>query len=402
MPKRERTLLIVVWLAVTVVVAGAALLAYRRATTVTARAGRVDPSRIYEDPALVIEEPGLLGTAVELRVTEVVDACMETAGFDYRGPAPVGDLDDLTGANGYGIAAGPIPDVALGAGGDDGDAPGYATALYGAALDGDAGGGGCAAAGLGRLRAAVATLRSFPYPIEQLEADLAADPSYRRALEEWSACMARRDVDAATPEELVASFAERLRRARGEAGRILAEEERRAAEADLRCRQTTLAPAVASLADRYGAAFVDRNRTQLERLIPPPGAADLPPGLGTGDVQVTLQWDSEVDLDLAVVDPAGSRIAYDSRTAPSGGTLDRDANFPCSASEANPVENVFWPPDGAPPGTYRAIVTYRRTCTVAGPVSFRLTVRLDGRTAERAEGTLDPGESADYSFAYPP
>jgi len=70
------------------------------------------------------------------------------------------------------------------------------------------------------------------------------------------------------------------------------------------------------------------------------------PRLGTGDVQVTLRWNTPVDLDLHVIDPLGEEIYFRYTFSPSGGTLDVDANAGCTND--TPVENVFWPTGGAP------------------------------------------------------
>ena len=63
--------------------------------------------------------------------------------------------------------------------------------------------------------------------------------------------------------------------------------------------------------------------------------------LGTGDVQATLSWDHEADMDLHLFDPDGEEIYYGNDTSASGGTLDHDANVGCGLPDA--VENIFWP-----------------------------------------------------------
>src|SRR5690606_3310657 len=41
--------------------------------------------------------------------------------------------------------------------------------------------------------------------------------------------------------------------------------------------------------------------------------------LGSGDVQVTLEWGSNADLDLAVTEPSGERISFGNRGPTSTG-----------------------------------------------------------------------------------
>ncbi len=112
------------------------------------------------------------------------------------------------------------------------------------------------------------------------------------------------------------------------------------------------------------------------------------PVLGTGDVQITLRWTAPVDLDLHVVDPNGEEIWYNYRYSNSGGNLDVDANAYCSPLMPNPVENVYWPTNGAPWGTYQVYVVYFSTCDYSGTVDYQVTVKLAGQTDQVISGTL--------------
>jgi hypothetical protein len=400
---RDHRLLAVVWLATAAVVAAGALLVYHCATRVDALAGRPDPTGLYADPTVLFTDPGILGTAVEMQVTEAVRSCMAEAGYDYRGPAVIGSLDDLLdpAADGYGIATGPAaPRPQLGAGGPGGsEQAGYEEALYGSTLAADGVGTGCAAAGRSALDAALATLGSLSYPLEQLQIDAAAHPAWVAALGEWSACMAERGFSASSPEDLITSQTAALALASGDAARAVAERERAVAVADFACRESTLDPALQQVAADLAPAFVDRNRTQLEALIPSPGGAPADEGLGTGDVQVTLRWNSAVDLDLAVTDPSGASIDYADPLSGSGGRLDRDANYPCDTATSAPVENVFWPPGGAPAGHYVVTVHYTG-CGQSPGEPFELTIRLDGEVVQDVGRAIDPASSLIFEFDY--
>jgi hypothetical protein len=112
----------------------------------------------------------------------------------------------------------------------------------------------------------------------------------------------------------------------------------------------------------------------------------------TGDVQITLDWSEEVDLDLHVYDPYGDHIYHGYRQSPSGGELDVDANHPCSEAISSPLENVYWPWGGAPDGEYEIRVRYFSDCTGTGPVSYRVTVRVDGEVLDVFTGTISPHE----------
>ncbi len=108
---------------------------------------------------------------------------------------------------------------------------------------------------------------------------------------------------------------------------------------------------------------------------------DAPNQLGTGDVQVTLNWDGANDLDLHVIDPAGEEIYYFQTTSASHGQLDIDANRDCNTQMNKPVENVFWSPGQAPTGEYKIAVNYYKNCD-SSPLAtpFTIDVLIDGKT----------------------
>lgn len=122
------------------------------------------------------------------------------------------------------------------------------------------------------------------------------------------------------------------------------------------------------------------------------------PELGTGDVQITLRWNTHDDLDLHVTDPAGEEINFSSRTSSSGGELDVDANAGCPGSSSG-VENIFWPPGGAPRGQYVVAVNFFGSCNGSGSVSFTVEVRVDGSLRETITGSITEDETREvYRF----
>lgn len=137
------------------------------------------------------------------------------------------------------------------------------------------------------------------------------------------------------------------------------------------------------------------------------------PVLQTGDIQVTLRWDTGDDLDLIVVDPDGSIIDFGSPMAPSGGELDVDANGFCQTQNFTPVENIFWPTGEAPNGEYLAYVTLAIPCSLEDlansdaaaattayetlQVPYTLTILVQGVTTTH-DGISQPDE---LGVAYP-
>jgi hypothetical protein len=102
--------------------------------------------------------------------------------------------------------------------------------------------------------------------------------------------------------------------------------------------------------------------------------------LGTGDVQVTLLWDSTNDLDLWVTDPAGETIYYRHNQSASNGHLDVDANPACHELTTTPVENIFWPTGDAPQGTYTVLVNYYQKCQEVEETPFQVRLLVNGQT----------------------
>lgn len=101
--------------------------------------------------------------------------------------------------------------------------------------------------------------------------------------------------------------------------------------------------------------------------------------LGTGDLQVTLTWDTgipeppdgvkqtPVDLDLWVVEPDGFEVYYGDPTGPTA-TLDRDNIWGFGP------ENIFVAPGMAADGTYDVYVDYYSGNEYPTTATIRVTV----------------------------
>jgi hypothetical protein len=111
------------------------------------------------------------------------------------------------------------------------------------------------------------------------------------------------------------------------------------------------------------------------RMVRPLSSRTLPDASDGAELVVSLTWDTEADLDLHVVDPAGVEVwkgninSY-ARPAPGepidpegwkkGGVLDFDANAACVV-DGRRRENVYWKL-APPPGQYRVRVDTFSLC----------------------------------------
>lgn len=106
----------------------------------------------------------------------------------------------------------------------------------------------------------------------------------------------------------------------------------------------------------------------------------------SGDVQVSLTWNTTADLDLYVTEPSGEVIWYSHRTSATGGQLDVDD------TNGYGPENIFWPVGSAPPGQYSVTVKHYSGSL---PTTYRVTVTVDGSSSDYS-GTLTSSKEEDF------
>ncbi len=145
---------------------------------------------------------------------------------------------------------------------------------------------------------------------------------------------------------------------------------------------------------RYGAGDYRLQLTLLNPTPTPPPPTPSPtqanePELGTGDVQITLRWTGNGDMDLHVIDPRQERIYFADPSSTSGGELDVDV-IPCDNNIAQ-VENIFWSAGNAPRGAYQVQLHYHPSCGAQGSQNYQVTVLVDGetRTFDGTASTVD-------------
>jgi uncharacterized protein YfaP (DUF2135 family) len=114
--------------------------------------------------------------------------------------------------------------------------------------------------------------------------------------------------------------------------------------------------------------------------------------LGTGDLQVTLTWDTDLtDVDLYVLEPDGTWVYYSNEVGPTA-TLDVDD------TDGFGPENIFVPPGGAASGTYSTAVDLYSLGGAMGDTNATIRVTtFDGTPGEQQQTfnrVLTPGDES--------
>jgi hypothetical protein len=120
--------------------------------------------------------------------------------------------------------------------------------------------------------------------------------------------------------------------------------------------------------------------------------------LGTGDLQVTLTWDTDFsDCDLYVLEPDSTWVYYGNDIGPTA-TLDADD------TEGFGPENIFVPPGNAANGTYSAAIdmfdldgiTTNTNCTI----QVRTFVDTPGQQSQTFNRVLTPADESGGSLGF--
>lgn len=105
--------------------------------------------------------------------------------------------------------------------------------------------------------------------------------------------------------------------------------------------------------------------------------------VGTGELQVSVAWDSNADVDLHLVTPSGDEIFYGNPgPTAEGGELDLDSNAACSSGDER-QENITFV--DAPSGQYTVRVDYWSSCGAAA-TNYVVTVRRRGSATQTFTG----------------
>ncbi len=101
--------------------------------------------------------------------------------------------------------------------------------------------------------------------------------------------------------------------------------------------------------------------------------------LPTGDIEVTLTWNTNADLQLLVRDPFGDAVYDDAESVRSGGLLTATGNRNCATTlTPPPVYHIYWPSGTLDIGSYEIEIWYQSECGDTRPVTFNLFVVVGG------------------------
>ncbi len=123
---------------------------------------------------------------------------------------------------------------------------------------------------------------------------------------------------------------------------------------------------------------------------------------GGGNVEATVSWTGDFDVDIHVIEPGGFETSFEEPESPSGGNLADDDQPQCAVETGSHIERIAWPADGAPPGDYQVYIVYFASCIDGdlAPQTMQLNVNVDGASVRNQTITLTPGGRSDsYPFS---
>ena len=147
--------------------------------------------------------------------------------------------------------------------------------------------------------------------------------------------------------------------------------------------QSTAIPTVGNIANLLQLGDAIRKAKDIE-----PDTTTTPE-LHSGDIELTLRWNNYNDIDLACIEPNGTKINYQNRTSYTGGMLEVDMNVEGRMS-ITPLEHIYWPDNSAEHGKYKVTVHYYGHHPEAEDITpYELTITKYKRDTTRYTGVLD-------------
>lgn len=128
------------------------------------------------------------------------------------------------------------------------------------------------------------------------------------------------------------------------------------------------------------------------------GVQELPVSsvvVGTGDLQVSVSWNTIADVDLYLQEPSGETISFTNTTSDAGGALDLDSNIGCPEG-APQNENITYENVVPPSGEYTVLLDLFSTCgRVTTATDYVVTVRIADDVQTYTGSLLDTTTGSD-------
>jgi hypothetical protein len=101
----------------------------------------------------------------------------------------------------------------------------------------------------------------------------------------------------------------------------------------------------------------------------------------TGEVAVTLRWNTAHNLDLVVTNPLGEFLSKANEWTTEGGVLGAQSHALCMLTETPGIEHVYWPLGSALPGSYSVSIIVEDGCEAADNGEFEIEIISKGSSA---------------------
>lgn len=109
--------------------------------------------------------------------------------------------------------------------------------------------------------------------------------------------------------------------------------------------------------------------------------------VGTGQLQISLSFDTPKDVDLHVIEPNGEHVYYGNYVSENGGELDLDSNAGCNLDYVN-NENITYSEDAfVEAGTYTVYVDLWSNCDESVATNYVVSVYYGGALLATQTGT---------------
>jgi hypothetical protein len=134
-----------------------------------------------------------------------------------------------------------------------------------------------------------------------------------------------------------------------------------------------------------------------EVAVPPPPKTVKTKDVGAGNLQISLAWDNDDDLDLYVYTPSGEEIAYYQKVV-GNGELDLDAHAACSNNLGVRNENIFFE---APlvDGEYEVQVKVYQQCrdgSKSNGATYTVRAVYNGESIINEQGSFAPADDNNF------